>query len=65
MYDEHVQRGLSGVEVVSDGEGYATNFCTQVIIILLQLGQNAAFGGKNYNFDSNLTEISSQGSSWQ
>ena len=65
MYDEHVQRGVSGVEVVSDGEGYATNFCTQVIIILLQLVQNAAFGGKIFNFDSNLNEISSQGSSWQ
>ena len=50
MYDEHVQRGVSGVEVVSDGEGYATNFCTQVIIILLQLGQNAAFGGKIFRF---------------
>ena len=51
MYDEHVQRGMSGVEVVSDGEGYATNFCTQVIvIILLQLGQNAAFGGKKIGF---------------
>ena len=50
MYDEHVQRGVSGVEVVSEGEGYATNFCTQVIIILLQLGQNAAFGGRNFRF---------------
>ena len=65
MYDEHVQRGVSGVEVVSDGEGYATNFCTQVIVILLQLGQNAAFGGKILDFVSNLTEISSHGSSWQ
>ena len=31
MYDEHVQRGVSGVEVVSASEGYATIFCTQVI----------------------------------
>ena len=46
MYDEHVQRGVSGVEVVSDSEGYATNFCTQVIFLSSHSGLNAACGEK-------------------
>ena len=50
MYDEHVQRGVSGVEVVSDSEGYATSFCTQVIFLSLQLGLNAACGEKKCRF---------------
>ena len=46
MYDEHVQRGVSGMEVISDSEGYATNFCTQVIFSFL--GLNAACGEKKF-----------------
>ena len=38
------------MEVVSDSEGYATNFCTQVFFLLLQLGPNAACGEKSVRF---------------